>query len=271
MTKANQLEVLKPISVPKLSSGDDDVAAKQLTKLFTDAQNGMRRIVALGLFAWEIKETRLKHSEWGPWLAAHAPSLCQIDSVTKKPKASHALQNYMSLTKGVLEAIGFPTIEKYFDEISKFARGANLETVAKFPKIGNLKSGGFLLLPDKKVPAEIKPLRDQICTLIDGKTQRQLFLEFKQAEEQPDGTTRKKHGRLKGSSGNTKEQRARAAELEAQERITEKKLKAREIAEWLLDVADDKGLGEILGTEELSLLDQAMEAARGYIKTGGGK
>ena len=35
-----------------LKSGEDAAIAKQLNKLFAEAQTGMRRIVALGLFAW---------------------------------------------------------------------------------------------------------------------------------------------------------------------------------------------------------------------------
>jgi hypothetical protein len=212
----------------------------------------MRKIIALGLAAWEIKENQLKHGEWGPWLAAHAPGLCRPDSVTGKPKASHALSNYMELTKNVLENIGFTSIGKY------------LATVAKFPLQGGIcGGGGFLLLAEKKVKGEFKPLRDKICALVDGKTQRQLFLEFKQADED---SNKPKRGRLKGHGGATKEQRANAEERERQERITERKLRAEEIAEWLTEMSDDAGLGEISGTPELARLDKAMETARGYIK-----
>ncbi|HEV2692251.1 MAG TPA: hypothetical protein VG347_05090 [Verrucomicrobiae bacterium] len=256
------VEVMKPTNpafVPKLLGGDDAATAKQLTKLFTEAQNGMRRIVALGLFAWEIKEKKLKHGEWGTWLAAHAPKLCRPDSETGKAKASAALTNFMDLTKGVLESVGIPSLEQYFETLSKFPRG------------GNLSYGGLLLLPDKKIPEEAKPLREQIFALVDNKTQRQLFMDFKQAEEQADGSVKKKAGRLQGQGGASKEQRANAEEREREERITERKLKAQEIADWLTEMADDAGLGEIAGTPELAALDKAMETARGYIKHGGGK
>ena len=265
MKKTLEVEVLPPTMklpavVPKMKNGADAIAAKNLIKLFKDAQSGMRRIVALGLYAWEIKETQLKHGEWGPWLAANAPGLCRPDSVTGKPKAASALTNFMDLTKGILESVGIPTMEKYF------------ETVAKSPSRREFEKGGWLLIPDKKVPEEIRPLREKICALVDGKTQRQLFLEFKQAEEDAEGNAKKKRGRLKGQGGASKEQRAAAAELEAQERITEKKLKAEEVADWLIEMSDDAGFGEIAGTHELDILDRAMEKARGYIKHhGGGK
>ena len=255
--KTVAVEVVKPakLRAANLKSGNDAAAAKQLNKLFTEAQNGMRRMVALGLFAWEIKEGQLKHGEFGTWLAEHCPKLATIDTVTGKAKPSRALQGYMELTKNVLESCGCATIEKY------------LATVAKCANDAHLKPGQFLLLADKKVPESLQPMREKICDLVDGKTQRSLFLEFKQADE--DGA-KPKRGRLKGSSGLTKEQRANAAQLAEQERITEKKLRAEEIATWLIEMADDKGLGEILGTPELAALDKAMETARGYIKHQGG-
>lgn len=241
------------------------MVADKLGVLYDDAQNGMRKIIALGLACWHIKEKELKHGEFGAWLQAHQPKLCRLDSATGKPKATSQLNGYMELAKGALEKVGIPTLEKYF------------ATVAKFPTIGNMPSGGFLILHDKSVPPEAQPLREKLCALVDGKTQYALFTEFKQAVDDGEGV-KKQHGRLPGSGGATKEQRANAAELEAQERITALKLKTEEVAEWLLLVADDKGLGEIIGTPELAALDKAMETARGYIKVfahghhnGGGK
>lgn len=256
--KTLDLEVVKPVpkmaNIAILKSGDDAATAKQLTKLFGEAQNGMRRVVALGLFAWEIKERQLKHGQFGAWLAVHCPKLATVDEKTGKAFSSRALRGYMDLTKSVLESVGFKTIGKYLDEAEQFAG------------VKNLKHGGFLLLADKKVPDSARPLRDKICELVDGKTQRQLFLEFKQSDDEG----KKKIGRLKGQGGATKAQRANAAERETQERITEKTLKAEEIADWLLEMSDDKGLGEIAGTPQLAALDKAMETARGYIRHQGG-
>jgi hypothetical protein len=242
----------KPAKLVELKDGTDAKTAQHLTRLFTDANNGMRRIVALGLFAWEVKETKLKHGEWGPWLAAHCPKLTTVDSDTKKVKPSRALQSYMDLTRSVLENVGFPTIEKY------------LATVAKCANDAHLGAGKFLLVADKKVPEDLRDVHQKICQLVDGKTQKALFSIFQQAED--DGETIKvKHGRLKGQGGATKEQRANAEELESQEQITERKLKAVEIAEWLVVMADDQGLGQIKGTPELAQLDKAMRTARAYL------
>lgn len=243
-------KVAVPAIVPKLKSGDDATTGKHLTKLFSDAQTGMRRIVALGLFAWEVKEMQLDHGEWGPWLAANAPKLCRADSITGKPKASHALSNYMDLTKGVLESVGFSTVGKYLAEAAKFPRG------------GNLKPGGFLLLPDKKVPAEIKPLREKICTLIDGKTQRQLFLEFKQADED---SSKPKRGALKGSKGLTKEMRERATAREEQERLAELEEAITKSNEWELEISDAKSLGA-MDSKLLEQFVQARETSLGFAK-----
>lgn len=249
-----KLEVLPstmklPANVPTLIDGSDKATAKQLTKLFKDAQTGMRRIVALGLFAWEIKETKLKHGEWGPWLAVNAPELCRPDSVTGKPKATHALSNFMELTRGVLESVGFDTLEKYF------------ATVAKFPHGGNLNCGRLLLLPDKKIPVEAKPLREKIFELVDNKTQRQLFLEFKQAEEDATGTAKPKRGRLKGQGGASKEQRERAAQLAEEEQVTALNLWCEEIAVAIMQRADDQGLGRV-GVKDSPEYNQLLEAAK---------
>lgn len=248
-----------PAIVPKLKSGNDEAVAEKFNQLYDDAQTGMRKIIALGLMAWHIKENELKHGEWGAWLYAHKPDLCRLDSETGKPKPTSQLNGYMDLAKGALEKVGIPTLQKYFAE------------AAKFPTIGNMPSGGFLLLHEANVPAEAKPLREKICALVDGKTQYALFSEFKQGEEQPDGSVKKKTGRLQGQGGASKEQRANADEERRQEEIKARKIKAEETADWLIEMSDDKGFGEILGTHELIVLERAMETARGFIKNGGGK
>ena len=257
--KAINLEVLPPVKtavpaiVPKLKSGNDTAVANRLVKLFNEANNGMRRIVSLGLFAWEVKEGQLKHGEWGPWLAANAPVLSRIDSETQKPKASSALSAYMDTTRGVLENVGFPTIAKYLEESAKFPRGREF------------KQGGFLLLPEKKVPVAMKPLREKICALVDGKTQKQLHLEFKQTEEDEDGNRKVKRGQLKGSKGLTKEQREKAAAREEQERLNELEETVIERNEWLLEIADAKNLGA-LDSKLIKKFCDAADTASGFGK-----
>ncbi len=154
---------MNPAFVPKLRNGGDAAAAKKLLKLYSDAQIGMRKIIALGLAAWEVKETQLKHGEFGAWLAAHAPKLSRMDDTTGKPKASSQLSGYMALTKNVLEGVGFPTIEKY------------LEATAKFPNPGICGGGGFLLIADKRVPTEAKELREKIANWLTAKPNVSCF------------------------------------------------------------------------------------------------
>jgi len=234
--------------VPALKSGNDAAAAKQLTKLFTDAQTGMRKIVALGLFAWEMKEQQLKHGEFGPWLAAHAPKLCRLHPESGKPQVSHALHNYMTLTKSVLEAVGIPSISKYLGALSNLPTGEICH------------HGKLLLLPAGKVPADLQPLREKICTLVDGKTQRQLFMEFKQSEDD-----KPKRGRLKGHGGASKAQREAAQQITEKARLEAMDLRAVETAEWLTEVADDKHLGLISDLSREQLL-VALDTAAGYLR-----
>jgi hypothetical protein len=248
-TKAIAVSVVK---APALKNGGDAANAKQLDKLFSEAQNGMRRIVALGLFAWELKETQLKHGEFGAWLAAHCPKLATLDSVTGKPRASRALSGYMELTKGVLESVGFKTVGKYLGEAGKCANDAHLG------------GGKFLLIADKKVPADLKPLREKIFALVDGKTQRSLFMEFKQAEDDDDGNPKVKRGQLKGSKGLTKEQREAAKLREEQERIEDLELAADETAQWLEKNCDDKNVGAISPKKAERLLE-AVQYAQDYL------
>ena len=251
MNKTTEVEVLKPAKCAlnaHLKGGNDALAAKQLNKLFAEAQTGMRRIVALGLFAWEIKERQLKHGEFGTWLADHCPKLATVNE-DGKPRPSRALQGYMELTKNVLESVGFDTIEKYLDEAEKFSGSKALS------------HGGFLLIADKKVPDEVKPLREKICNLVDGKTQRSLFLEFKQADDEEN---KPKRGRLKGSTGLTKEMREKAALREEQERLNNLEETIIENIDWLLEIADAKNLG-MMDSKLLMKFHNALDTADGFI------
>ena len=220
--------------MPTLKHGNDAKRAKELNKLIKDAEAGLCRILKVGFFL-ECLADDLPHGMLGPWVESH----CN--------RKWRTVQRWKQVAAGVGEALGI-TLKQRLE----------------------YKLHEVLALPLKKVPAELLAVREKIDAEIAGKSYRQLFLELKQVDEE--NPSKPKRGRLKGQGGASKEQRANAAELEAQERITEKKLKAEEIADWLLQMADDQGLGEIAGTPELAHLDKAMETARGYIKhQGGGK
>ena len=249
----SSLPSLSSVKSPSLNDGHDQAVAKELRTRYTAAQKGLRTVVAFGLLAWEVKELRLKHGQFGPWLAAHVPELTTPDSATGKPKPSRALSGYMELTKGVLDASGF-TVEKYLAHISNSQQ------------MRICHGGKYLLLPDKKLPDAVRPLKEKICSLIDGKTQRQLFMEFKQAEEdQATGQISPKRGRLKGQGGATKAQREAAQQTAESARLEALDLRAAEISEWLLEVADDQHLGMISDLTKQQLL-AACETAAAYLR-----
>lgn len=238
-------------NAPKLTTGDDAAIGKQLVRLFNDAQNGMRRVVAFGLLAWEVK-LKVKHGQFGPWLAEHAPKLCRKDSATGSPKTTHALESYMALTKGVLETCGL-TVGKY------------LGTVMNSPGSGNLGMGRLLLLPEKKVPQEFRSLREKICSTVDGKTQKQLQLEFKQMEEDGSGELKKKHGRLKGKGGASAAQRAaaKAALLEAEAQSANEW--AEEAGATIRELADDAHWGKTLTDANAEKLLEDLQTGVDYL------
>lgn len=127
--------------------------AARLQELYDAAQNGMRRVIALGLYCFEIK-SKLKHGEFYPWLAEHLPDV-----------SARTIRAYTQLTRDTLEAAGF--------QIRSALR---------------ISLGGEILtLPTDEVTGESAALRDKICAIVDGKTQRQLMLEFKTVNEDEDG------------------------------------------------------------------------------------
>ena len=235
---------------PTLNDGHDQVIAKELRARYKDAQTGLRRVVAFGLLAWEVKEEKLKHGQFGAWLAANVPELTMTDSATGKPKPSVTLNTYMGLTKGVLESCGF-TVGKYLSHISNSQQ------------LRICHGGKYLLLADKKLTEEARPLKNKICDLIDGKTQKRLMLKFKQAEEDSTGTAKPKRGNLSGR-GCTKEHRAAAQAAEDEAHLTELTLSSEDTAKWLLENADHKRIGALDDTHFAALLE-AIETARGYM------
>jgi hypothetical protein len=158
----------------------------------------------------------------------------------------------MELTRNVLESVGF-TVEKYLAHIS------NSQTLRI------CHGGKYLLLPDKKLPEDVRPLKEKICALVDGKTQRQLFLEFKQAEDDGNGNPTPKRGRLKGQGGATVEQREAAQQAEEAARLEALELKATEVVEWLIEVTDDQHLG-LISTLTREHLLAACETAASYLR-----
>lgn len=231
MTQTTDLQVVSA-KAPSLKDGHDESTAKQLIKSFKDAQNAGRRIMSFGLLAWEVKERKLKHGQWGPWLARHAPALCRPHSQTGILQPSASLSSYMQMTKDVLEDFGF-TIQRYFKHIE-----ASKE-------LGVCYGGKFLLLPDKKLTEPALALKKEFCDRVDGKTAKQIRLSFNQVEEDDDGEIKPKRGRLKGEGGVSREQRAAAKLAEEKAEITGMEVEAEEFCKWIDHVADTAHLPQI--------------------------
>jgi hypothetical protein len=129
----------------------DDPAAldiqdvERLRFLYSEARNGLRRVVALGLFCFEIK-TRIPHGQFQPWLKANCDEI-----------SFRTLEAYMCLTKSVLERSGF-----------------------QIPNALGICRGGDLLLTDGvDLTEDARKFKDAVCEVIDGKSWSQLRLEFR--------------------------------------------------------------------------------------------
>ncbi len=140
------------VGLPSKTPGKQE--AKQITKLYQDAQNGMRRVVALGLYCHQVKEN-LPHGEFAKWIEANCNDV-----------SYQSVRAYMLLASNVLEASGLQI--------------ASVLTICQ--------GGKALLLPDKKVPADAKSVVSKICDMIDGKSQRQLMVEFREEEAEASAT-----------------------------------------------------------------------------------
>lgn len=230
---------------------DHEAALEKFDALHSGSQNALRRVIAFGLFCWELKELHLKHGQFGRWLAERRPHLARLDSKTGQPKASNALNSTMHITKGVLTAVGF-TVAQYLEKANSLQGGI-------------CHGGEILLVADKDVPASAKALREKLCSVIDGKTKRQLTFEFAQIEEDEEGNQVKKRGREKGCKGTTKEQRQAAREREEQERIDEIEISSGEYRKWMEKHGDAKGVG-LISAGEFKKLRATVEWFHGVLE-----
>jgi hypothetical protein len=227
------------ISIPALLTGDDQAATEHFISLYHEAQNGLRRVVAFGLYAWFIKICCLKRSQFLPW----ADAISQQHGLSRR-----SIQRHMELTKSVLKACGVGQVKPLL-----------LGWQTQMRQAWHISHcGEILLLPDAEVPKEVRPLREKICTIIDGKSAQQLFFQFKQTEEDEDGNERPKRGNLTGK-GNPKAQREAAKLRLSKAEVKALELKAKHTTRWILENCDAQRLGRI----DNDVFDKLHEAVKG--------
>ena len=160
----------------RLASGNDEEAATQLQTLLLDAADGLRRILIAGFFIDRIA-LDLPHGSLRPWLAKFCPD---VHFVT--------VNRWRELARNVGEAVGLGTTAESRNRDIDLSR--------------------ILALPSTEVeslPKAQATVRQKVDALIAGKSARQLFFSFKQAEVFEDGTVRTKPGRADGEGGRPNE------------------------------------------------------------------
>jgi hypothetical protein len=116
---------------------------------------------------------------------------------------------------------------------------------------------------DLRNPNRLPPA---VESLIEGKTQNELFLEFKQAEEIEDEVEiQPKRGRRKGEGGNSAEHLAAIKAAEEKARLDNLTVEARERRQWLLDFCGPESLGKIPDAEAAKFID-VMETAWAFCR-----
>jgi len=246
MSKEVSLEIVPasaPVKAPSLISGDDEKVAAQFAELFHDAQNGMRRVVAFGIFAWQIKLTKLKHGKFGPWVEANFAA---------KGISYRTVRAHMQLTESALEACGIKGMKAFF----------KLAAPLPFSHCGEL-----LLLAETKVPEAAKPLREKLCSLIDGKSARSLFTEFKQ-DDGDEESPNPKRGNLK-SKGRAPKQASPQELLEAERKMAREDINAAidaiaAVKAKFIVLSDSKS-DETLLTTFLAALEQQQKAVSAWV------
>ena len=244
--------VTKPIT---LKNGNDKVVADRLKAMHAELADFATKSFLFGIYAHYVKEVELKHSQFGPWLQQHAPELCRLDSKTQQPKPTSSLSRHLDFAKDVVGHFG----------ISLNAALTRIKTLTdgKFPTVGNFNR---LLIEDAETSAKVIPKHKELVELLSNNSRRQIVHTLVQMEEDSEGVEKRKRGRLKGSTGLTKEQRAKAAEREEQERITALKFEMADFTNWIDKNGDDKGVGATRGSKEWNKLKEAVETLAGYMR-----
>ena len=137
--------------VPRLQKGNDKEVAAELGRLVRDAQDGTRRILICGLFI-ETIVTNLKHGELEAWVEAHEAE------IGAKKRAIFGWRNFAK------ETLAFLKIEI-----------GNALPISK-------PLHEILALPIDKVPEYAREERAKIDDLLEGRSVKQLMLNFRECE-----------------------------------------------------------------------------------------
>ena len=130
--------------------------------------------------------------------------------------------------------------------------------VLESAKLPAPKTQSLPFCPPGRLPKEVEPL-------IAGKTQQQLFLEFKQAKVKDDYflPARGNHS----GKGCTKEMRLAAAQRDEAAQREADELFADQVATWLMDAFDDARIGHpLFNPDTRRNLGQALAYAHGYLR-----
>lgn len=213
-------------------------AAAELNRDFAEVEQlcltAARRRAYLGLKLIAVKECgkadgSIPHGRFGAWLGEHCPEI---------PRRT--VGDYMLEAKSAAERLGWQIGEfRHFET----APHRLIESQA-----------------DDLKPAERKQ-QQLLLDLVDGKGKFRPVTRYQQVDDGADvGDGAVRRGRRKGEGGASKEQRARARELSESERLEWLQIRAAEVSEWLLEVADAKGIG-MLEEPQFSGLLKALETA----------
>ena len=224
--KSAPLAITRSAAIPRLRRGDDDLIARELDVYIADAENGLRAILKVGFFL-ECIAGDLPHGALGPWVEAHCPN-----------RKWRTVDRWKQVAAKLADAIG-----------------------VKYDKRISLHLHEVLALPLDQVPASLRPIREKLDAEIAGTSYRQLFLKFTQSD---DGKT-PKLGRRKGQGGVSKLQRNTAQLLNEHARIEAVEIRALEVAEWLMQVSDDRHLG-LINEQTREQLHIAIQTASGYLR-----
>jgi hypothetical protein len=159
--------------------------ATRLRHLHRQATEGLRRVIALGLFCFDLK-ARIAHGQFAKWVQDACPDI-----------SHRSLQSYMHLTAVVLEKCG--------------VKVTDLQALASKHSLPH--SGDFLLEgPDSTCGiGELVEIRDSIIDVVSGKTAKQLFFEFR--EEQTARLPRAYHAPKRTPEQKIQLERAEAEEI----------------------------------------------------------